>query len=342
MLDPSSAVAAPPQKVSNSVGDKIFLATLADSSQISLTEWMTQYFHLHVIGAPPKTVNAKEKDLQRFLIFFKNEVGHDHVDNWTPVVTKQFQKSLVTTISPITQKPLKETTINRVLATVRHFGKWLHKQRPLLAGNPLEGVRDIQVDEPDWNGLTSRQLMRLKAACEQRVNACQRGDQNPLLETAVFYTLLQTGLRESELVSLNVYQYHHRGLHDVMRHKSKRVSKKVPLPQEARDLLDRYLKTRNAQPDDPLFVSRYGNRLATKDVYRLCQRLVQQASTYLSAEEKFRFTPHMLRHTFLKRVADKHGIHFAQRMSGNVSIKEVFRYIKPSQQEIDQTVEELF
>ncbi len=81
--------------------------------------------------------------------------------------------------------------------------------------------------------------------------------------------------------------------------------------------------------------------MATQDVYRICQRLLQQASTYLK-EEKFDFTPHKLRHTFLKRLADKHGIHFAQQMSSNVSIKEVFCYAKPGQSEIDQTVEEFF
>ena len=146
----------------------------------------------------------------------------------------------------------------------------------------------------------------------------------------------------TNLNNCDTTQYHHRGLHDVLRRKNKKVTKKVPLPQEAREFLDKYLSIRNAQPDEPLFISRYGNRLATQDVYRICQRLLQQASTYLKDEEKFHFTPHKLRHTFLKRVADKHGIHFAQQMSGNVSIKEVFRYVKPGQSEIDQTVEELF
>jgi integrase/recombinase XerD len=55
-----------------------------------------------------------------------------------------------------------------------------------------------------------------------------------------------------------------------------------------------------------------------------------------------RFTPHKQRHTFLKKAADKHGLHFAHEASGNVSIKEIFRYAKPSQDEIDEAVEELF
>lgn len=139
------------------------------------------------------------KDLSKFIIFFQNEVGHDLVDSWTPAVSKHFQKHLCKTISEKTEKPYKATSINRTMATIRHVGRWLHQQRPLLAGDPLAQVKDLQTDAPDWNGLTSRQLMRLKSACEQRIKSCTRKNQNPLMETALFYLLLGTGLRESEV-----------------------------------------------------------------------------------------------------------------------------------------------
>jgi hypothetical protein len=48
-----------------------------------------------------------------------------------------------------------------------------------------------------------------------------------------------------------------------------------------------------------------------------------QANAYLSTNEKIKLTPHMLRHSFLKRVADKHGLYVAQNLNGNVSIKEI-------------------
>ncbi|WP_238400517.1 hypothetical protein [Legionella bononiensis] len=53
--------------------------------------------------------------------------------------------------------------------------------------------------------------MRLKSACEQRIKTCTRKNQNPLMETALFYVLLDTGLRESEVVNLNVDQYRQKG-----------------------------------------------------------------------------------------------------------------------------------
>ncbi|MCP0912900.1 MULTISPECIES: tyrosine-type recombinase/integrase [Legionella] len=308
----------------------------------SLTAWLSYYYSVHVKGAPDKTEQAKKKDLYKFMQFFQNEVGHDQVDSWTPAVSKHFQRSLSKTISEKTGKPYKATSINRTMATIRHVGRWLHKQRPLLAGDPLAQVKDLQMDAPDWNGLNSRQLMRLKSACEQRMKSCTRKNQNPVMEAALFYLLMGTGLRESEVVSLDVGQYRQKGLHNVLRHKSKRISQKIPLPQETRKYLDEYLEKREADENEPLFVSRYGTRLKTLDVYRICQRVLKQALAFLPEGEKFAFTPHKLRHTFLKKVTDKHGVHFAQELSGNVSIKEIFRYAKPSQDEMQATVEELF
>ena len=322
--------------------DKIFHPLDVHFDTNSLFAWLSYYYSVHVKGAPEKTEQAKKKDLSKFIQFFQSEVGHDSIDNWTPAVSKQFQKNLVKTISDKTGKPYKATSINRTMVTIRHVGRWLHQQRPLLAGDPLAQVKDLQTDAPDWNGLTSKQLMRLKSACEQRLKACTKKNQNPLMETALFYVLLGTGLRESEIVSLNVSQYHHKGLHEVMRHKSKRISQKIPLPQESRDYLDKYLEERKAKADEPLFTTRYGTRLKALDVYRICQRVLKQAVAQRQDHEKFSFTPHMLRHTFLKKVTDKHGVHFAQELSGNVSIKEIFRYAKPSQDEMQSTIEELF
>ncbi|HHF7375606.1 TPA: tyrosine-type recombinase/integrase [Legionella bozemanae] len=322
--------------------DKIFHPLDVHFDTHSLSAWVSYYYTVHVQGSPAKTESAKKKDLSKFLQFFQSEVGNDCVDSWTPAVSKQFQKNLIKTISEKTGKPYKATSINRTMATIRHVGRWLHQQRPLLAGDPLTQVKDLQPEVPNWNGLSSRQMMRLKSACEQRIKSCTRKNQNPLMEAALFYVLMGTGLRESEVVSLNVGQYRQKGLYEVLRHKSKRISQKIPLPQESREYLEQYLEKRNTVVDEPLFITRYGTRLQTLDVYRVCQRLLKQALAFVSEDEKFKFTPHQLRHTFLKKVTDKHGVHYAQELSGNVSIKEIFRYSKPSQEEMQESIEELF
>ena len=136
-------------------------------------------------------------------------------------------------MSPKTGKNYIATSINRILATIKHFASWLHKERPLLGGNPFAGVRFTQVEDPQWNGLSNSEITRLKSACELRMKACKKKHQNPLLEYTIFSILLSTGLRESELASLNVEQYHCRGFHNVKR-KGNKVTRKVPVVNEAK------------------------------------------------------------------------------------------------------------
>jgi integrase/recombinase XerD len=309
----------------------------------SLRGWVALYWQVHVAHAPPKTMAAKRQDLSRFLRFFARAVQHDHIDGWTPAVSRAFQAAMHESVSGKTGKPLAATTVNRVLATLRTFARWVHTQRPLLAGPAFWGVKDRDVEAPAWNGLTDWQLMRLKSAVDMRKKACSRGDQAPLLEAAIFYTLLNTGLREHELVSLDIADYHHRGFHDVRR-KGARVTKKVPVPLEAREALDVYIKDCRGDAPGPLFMApREQTRLTTRGAAYACERLSAQACAHIKGTtEHFKLKPHMLRHTFLKRIADKHGVHVAQQMSGNVNMREIFRYTKPSDAEMLEKAEGVF
>ena len=98
-------------------------------------------------------------------------------------------------------------------------------------------------DSPYWDGLSSKQVMRLKMACEKRLKSCTRKNQNPLLEITTFSALLATGLRETELVSLNLSHYHSRGFHHVKR-KGNIFTKKIPIPDEPEKYLDQYFISR--------------------------------------------------------------------------------------------------
>jgi integrase/recombinase XerD len=223
-----------------------------------------------------------------------------------------------------------------MMATLRHFAGWLKGRVSLAAGDPMEGVSSIKLDEPAWNGLSKKELSQLKMAVDIRLVACKRKDQNPPLEAAVFYLLLYTGLRESELVNLNFGQYRDGSALVDVRRKGQRVSKKVPVPRDAAVYLDRYLMGGGRGHDEPLLKTRGGNRLHRTDVNNICKRIS------LLTPDRVKLTPHMLRHTFLKRVTDLHGVHIAQKLSGNVSVREIFRYARPSEEESASVVEGLF
>lgn len=94
----------------------------------SLSGWVGLYWQVHVVAAPQKTMAAKRQDLALFAVFFAEAVGHDYLDGWTPAITRAFQAALHHTQSERTGKQLATTTVNRVLTTVRHFGRNVHRR----------------------------------------------------------------------------------------------------------------------------------------------------------------------------------------------------------------------
>jgi integrase/recombinase XerD len=334
------------QKIAKLGSDKILqLKTLQIEQKDSLIFWVENYFDKMIFKGKVKTKKAKKMDLQKFLTFFANDIGTYHIDNWTPSVSKGFQQLLLSHISKSTGQKYKATTINRIFATLKHCASWIAERRSFAAGNPFEGVKDLMLEEPDWNGLTDRQLMLLRGAIDRRMKICSGKNQNPLLEAAVFFTLLHTGLRKFELCSLTIDQYYNKGFHYIRR-KGNMITKRVFLPEDARQKIDEYLKWREDVQDQVnsnfFFINKNYEPLSETAVTRLCQRISRQACVNLTEDEKFILEPHQLRHTCLKRANDKYGMSFAKKISGNIGDRELYRYTAPSQKEVEEKVEGLF
>jgi len=182
--------------------------------------------------------------------------------------------------------------------------------------------------------------MRLKSAAEQLLRLKTRGDQFAARDKTVFLALLHTGLRVSELVALDRYQYRGKHLTDVKR-KGKLRSAKIFLPKEAKESLDAYMKERGDR-GGPLFLTRSGERLSRQDVDWLLRSLAAQANAQRGKDKQIRFSAHTLRHTFLRKVAAKHGVEFAMQAAGHASTKYIWRYVKPSDEQIEAALEDLF
>jgi hypothetical protein len=56
----------------------------------------------------------------------------------------------------------------------------------------------------------------------------------------------------------------------------------------------------------------------------------------LSAAERY-----TTRHTFLRKLAEKKGVHYAREAPGHQSDRYIWRYVKPDQQTLADTIDEL-
>lgn len=299
-----------------------------------LSAWVRLYGMLEAGANAENTLKAKGRDLDLFMRFFHEKVRSDHPDDWTRSVTSAFLRSLETVQS------WKATSVNRVLATLRHCAAYIHRLRPFLAGNPCRDIRELVTDEPEWKGLSDVEVMRLRSAGEQLARLKDRRNQHPVRDQAVFLLLLHTGLRISELLALDRSQYRGKHFHDVRR-KGKVRSRKVFVPPEAREALDRYLAEARGDCPGPLLCSRSGARLERQHVDRLLKQLAAHANSKLPGQ-KVRLSAHVLRHTFLRKVTERHGVQFAMEAAGHTSSRYIWRYIKPSEEKKEKALEDLF
>jgi len=196
----------------------------------------------------------------------------------------------------------------RIYATVRHFARWLHRKFPALfpLGCPTEGVKPPAEPTPDWKGLTRLDEIRLQAAAQTLCARPGHGTNQGLRNHALPAVLLGSGLRVSEALSLNRDQYTRKGFARVQI-KGGGIRDFVPVHRDARQVLDAWLETR--QDDSlPLFITRTGRRMSRSEAAEAVRRIAAQANGRLSAEEKIDVSPHVLRHTFLRKLGLDHGV----------------------------------
>ena len=308
----------------------------------SLTKWFELYMGIEG-GAPgSNTFKAKRSDLQEFLDYFQAAMGSDHPDRWTRSFTEGFLKFLQKDRKKETgKKNLAPTTINRILATLKHAAKWIHRQREFVAGNPCEKVSEFQIDEPKWRGLEPIQVNRLVAAAEQLCATQKQKNQRPYRNFAMVSILLRTALRGSELLALDLHQYDGKYLCDIQR-KGKKVTRRMLLAKPAREALDRYIEEERGGGEGPLIQSRTGGRLAFQNLWDVVQKITAVANAGLPKDQQVHVSPHMLRHTALRRAAEQKDVRFALKFSGQTSAQYIWRYTEPNEAEQEQALEDLF
>ena len=78
-----------------------------------------------------------------------------------------------------------------------------------------------------------------------------------------------------------------------------------------------------------------------REAAAIIERMAAQVNGRLSDEEKIAVSPHVLRHTFLRKLAETKGVHYAREASGHQSDRYIWRYVKPDQQTLADAIDEL-
>lgn len=195
-------------------------------------------------------------------------------------------------------------TISRCMSTLRSFYKFL-VVNGYCSSNPAVDIKNDKVEKKFFEVLSEDDVDRLLASPDER-------DFKGLRDKAMLEILYATGMKVSELMSLNVSDVNLR-MQCVNCHGSKTGDKgrMILLYPKAVDALDSYIrKSRSYFVTDPLeealFVNVNGERMTRQGFWKLLKSYAEQSGISKT------ITPHTLRHSFathlLQNGADIHDI----------------------------------
>ncbi len=261
-------------------------------------------------GRSLKTVENYDRYLSRFLSFAKIEDPEKITDD----VVREFRLWLNRQKAGDTDT-LKKRTQNYYLIALRVFLKYLARRS--ITSLPPERIELAKVPERTIDLISIEELERL-------LKAPEGGELKSLRDRAILELLFSTGLRVSELTSLN---------RDIdlskdemsIRGKGEKV-RVVFLSGSAKEAIRSYLKKRNDM-DEALFVNLSDNespRLTPRSIERMIERYAIEAGIGKKV------TPHVMRHVFatdlLQNGAD---IRSVQMLLGhaNINTTQIYTHI---------------
>lgn len=309
----------------------------------SLPYWAVRYLEAEVYGVQSRhTFDAKSRDLSGFVRWFHEVNGHVMIEQWMPRDTQGYLDHL----DELGRAP---GTINRAFTSIRRFARWCSEQKnsPFLFGLPTKGIKERSVDEADAKKLGRREVHQLFKAADSLVLTEKHKNSRPRRNKAVLALLYYTGLRVSELTGLKRSQYDGKYLRRLKR--KGRKYQDVYLNSKCRAPLDDYLDVERPRddPDDelgPLFLSTQGAKhLNRSRVNQMLRHLAEEANKHCGDGEKITAHPHQLRHTFGSIYREKTGSDTETAAAlGHAGLKYVGRYVRKTQAEREQVLEEAF
>ena len=141
--------------------------------------------------------------------------------HWTPRLSGDFMASLQKTHTPDGNRQWADRTINRIVAHLKTWAKWMHQNRPFPLGEPMAKVKGLPIGRllDIERAITPQERNRILDTCDillttggqSRDTHRYRKDKRPTRKSyrpyrnrAIIYTLIETGMRRTAITQLNL------------------------------------------------------------------------------------------------------------------------------------------
>lgn len=239
------------------------------------------------------TIDAYERDLNQFIQYAEvkkinefNELSSTFIRGW---IVKLFEDKK------------KAKSINRKLAALRTFYKWLRKEEIVLI-NPMGKIQGPKNEKrlPAFAKESELQTEKLDELYADSLNGTR--------DKLIFELFYQTGIRLSELIELKVQNVSDESIKVIGKRNKERI---IPISKELHHQIRAYIQNKNQQFGESPFVFslKFGKKMYPMLVYRIINQ-------YLSiATNLDKTSPHVLRHTF--------ATHMLNRGTGLETLKDL-------------------
>ncbi|WHY87565.1 tyrosine-type recombinase/integrase [Neobacillus novalis] len=217
---------------------------------------------------------------------------------------------------------MKVTTINTRLRALRAFYNFLYKNK-IINKNPMKNIKLLRDRQKTIETLENQEIEKLfKTIRKQKTFVTFRDE-------VIVLVLLDTGVRLSELVGINVEDV--RGNTIIIRRTKNLFERTVYLSEITEEQLKRYIKIRGQVDTNKLFISQDNKELNPHSVQTRLTKYGKEANI------NKRVSPHTFRHTMAKRMIVLGVDAFSlMHLLGHTDITITKRYVNLWGQDLEQ------
>ena len=263
----------------------------------------------------PRTIDYYDEKLTLFRAYLQAQ-GIRAVESITAPIVRRFMLELSKTHNP--------GGVHAVYRAVKAFLRWYDVEvEPEAWSNPMAKVRAPKVPQEPLEPVSLDDLRAMLATCKGKALTDRR-------DKAVMLALLDTGLRASEFIALNVGDVDMRTGSVMVRHGKGNKFRSVFLGSKARRALVSYLRMREKAGDvEPLFATIDGGRLHYSSLRDIVRRRAVKAGINPAP------TLHSFRRAFaLACLRNGVDIYSLQRLMGHADLSVLRRYLAQTQEDL--------
>jgi integrase/recombinase XerD len=272
---------------------------------VNVEEYVNQFINYLAVerGLAQNTLESYGRDLRQFQQYVESKD--------TEIINDSARTTILNYLSNLQEKGRAVSTISRNLAAIKSFYQYMVRER-YMTQDPAATLESPKLEKKLPKILTISEVEELLKQPSSQVPTGAR-------DIAMLELLYATGIRVSELISLNIADVN-LDMGYIKCYGRGAKERIVPLGSIAAKCVQEYIskgrpKLVRTYEESALFVNHHGNRLTRQGFWKIIKKYAQEAHIMKD------ITPHTLRHSFATHLLENGAdLRAVQEMLGHADI----------------------